>query len=298
MGAVHVFGSINRDLVAFVDALPRPGETVIATSFARFPGGKGANQAVAARRLGARTTMTGSVGDDRDGDELLAFLSSEGVDVSGVGRQTGVPTGTAFVTVGGGQNAIVAVPGANAVWDDPLPLERIAPGDVVLTQFEIPAEVVAAVVRAAAAAGAIAILNPAPARAVEAALLRDVGVMVLNELELAALAGTPLDAADPRALERAARSLRARGPRTVVATLGPAGALVCTADECRMAPAPRVEPADTTGAGDCFIGALAASLAGGEDMAAAVGLANRAAALSVTRRGAAASFPRREELWR
>jgi len=214
-----------------------------------------------------------------------------------VRRHAGVPTGTAFVTVDGADNAIVVVPGANTVWDGPLPLERIALGDVVLAQFEIPPGVVAAVMRAAAAAGATTILNPAPAQAVDPALLRDVGCLVVNELELSALAGAPVDAADLPAVERAAAALRAHGPPTVIATLGAAGALICTAAGCRLAPGERVEPVDTTGAGDCFIGALAASLARGADVTVAAALANRAAAISVTRRGAAASFPYRVELF-
>jgi ribokinase len=290
---IHVFGSIGRDLVSFVPHLPRPGETVIGAEFHEFPGGKGSNQAVAASRLGARTKLVGNVGADAFGETMIAFLAGEGIDVSAVHRREETPTQLAFIWVDrAGENSIVIIPGANWAWDaGALPLDDIAPDDIVMSQFEIPTEIVAAVFRAAKVRGARTILNPAPARAIPDALLADVDHLIVNELELAALSRFAVDPDDRDSVDAAARRVLVRGPQAVITTLGAVGAVISTAAGCVLAPGHRVHAVDTTGAGDCFIGALASSLAQGGGLESAVRFANRAAAISVTRRGAASSLP-------
>lgn len=295
---IHVFGSIGRDLVSFVPHLPRPGETVIGAEFHEFPGGKGSNQAVAARRLGARTKLIGNVGADAFGETMIAFLAGEGIDVSEVRRREGTPTQLAFIWVDrAGENSIVIIPGANWAWDDEdLPLDDIARDDIVMSQFEIPTEIVASVFRGAKARRARTILNPAPARAIPDALLADVDYLIVNELELAALSQLAVDPDDRASVDIAARRVLVRGPQAVITTLGAVGAVISTAAGCVLAPGHRVHAVDTTGAGDCFIGALASSLAQGGELESAVRFANRAAAISVTRRGAASSLPTLSEV--
>jgi ribokinase len=295
---IHVYGSIGRDLVSFVPHLPVPGETVIGAEFHEFPGGKGANQAVAAQRLGGRTRMVGNVGADAYGEAMVAFLRGEGIDVSGVRRRDDAPTQLAFISVDErGENSIVIIPGANWRWDeDALALDEVRAGELVIAQFEIPTPTVAAIFRGAKQRGAMTILNPAPAREIPAALLADVDVLIVNEIELALFAQTPIDAADSASVGRAGRALAARGPRWVITTLGPLGAVLCSAHTEGVVGGHRVDAVDTTGAGDCFIGAFACALADGAPVEDAARFANRAASLSVMQRGAASSFPTRERV--
>jgi ribokinase len=292
---IHVYGSIGRDLVSFVPHLPQPGETVIGTEFHEFPGAKGANQAVAAARLGAATRMVGNVGADAHGEAMLAFLREEGIDVADIRRRDDAPTQLAFISVdAGAENSIVIIPGANWKWDpSALPLDVLAPGQIVIGQFEIPTEIVAAIFRGAKERGATTILNPAPAREIPAALLADVDYLVVNEVELALFAESAAVIADPDAALLAARVLRARGPRCVITTLGPLGAVICGREGEHVVPGRPVDAVDTTGAGDCFIGAFACALDEGLSVEEAARFANAAAAVSVTGRGAASSFPRR-----
>jgi ribokinase len=225
---------------------------------------------------------------------MLVFLGGEGIDVAGVRRREDAPTQLAFISVDvGAENSIVIIPGANWRWDPhALALDAIAPGDLVVAQFEIPTEIVAAVFRGAKERGATTILNPAPAREIPDALLADVDHLVINEVELALFAQTPLAAADPAEALRASRALLARGPRCVITTLGPLGAVICSAQGEHVVPGRRVDAVDTTGAGDCFIGAFACALGEGSALEEAARFANSAAAASVTQRGAASSFPR------
>lgn len=283
-GAVVVVGSANVDLVVPVERHPRGGETVLGGTLTRTPGGKGANQAVAAARAGgAATTLVGALGRDDAADLLLASLTGAGVDVGAVAR-TGLPTGTALITVdAAGENAIVVAPGANdAVAVDAAARERLAAADVVLAQLEVP---VAAVVDAARARrpGAPLVLNAAPSRDLPDALWREVDVLVVNEHEARDLAGP--QAPDP------GRALLDRVPAVVV-TLGGAGSVVLRrgAPDVRV-PGRRVAVVDTTGAGDTFCGVLAARLAGGADLADAARAAGVAAALAVTRHGAQEAVP-------
>ncbi|MFN0305317.1 MAG: ribokinase [Burkholderiales bacterium] len=293
MNRVIVLGSINVDLVAVVDRFPRPGETVLGRDLRKFPGGKGANQAVAATRLGARTAIVGAVGDDPFGAEMLAFLGSVGVDTQHVLVRQDAPTGTAFISICAGENIIVVVPGANASIDarsiDALDLH---PGDVVLCQNEVPMPTVAAALEHARQRGAISILNAAPAVVEAESLLAGCDVLVLNEIELAAYARMPIhgDAALPTVAGAASR-LRARGAQVIIVTLGRRGSVVSLSDRWFHEPGRDVVVVDTTGAGDCFCGALAASLARGMSIESAVKFANVAASIAVQRMGAGPGMP-------
>jgi ribokinase len=280
---IAVVGSINLDLVVPVARHPAPGETVIGGDRAELPGGKGANQAVAAARLGAEVALVGRVGADEAGRRLRDGLAQEGVDVEHVREDPDAPTGMALIAVdGAGENTIVVSPGANArVGEDDVGAagELLAGAPVMLVQHEIPRSAVAAAVRAA---GGTVVLNPAPARE----LVAGVDVVVPNRVELAALAG------DGPPEEAAARL----DARAVVVTLGAEGALVVEGGCTEAIAAPRVEAVDTTGAGDAFCGALAEALARGAAVAEAARWAVRVAAASVTRPGAQGGMPRREDL--
>jgi len=285
-GRVVVVGSANVDLVVPVPRHPGGGETVLGGTLTRHPGGKGANQAVAAARAGgADTTFLGALGEDESADLLRASLEGAGVRTDLLAR-VAEPTGTALITVSpDGENAIVVAPGANSlVTVGPEQAERLAAADVVLAQLEIPVEAVAAAA-AARRPGALLVLNAAPSRDLPADLWPAVDVLVVNEHEAADLAG---EAAEPAAL---ARLLLERVPAVVV-TLGGAGSLVAErGGEPVAVPAFPVEPVDTTGAGDTFCGVLAASLAQGAPLVDAARLAAAAGALATTAPGAQESVP-------
>jgi ribokinase len=285
--AIAVVGSLNLDLVVRVPRLPGPGETVSGDDVFRNPGGKGANQAVAAARLGRRVAMVGCVGDDEAGRELLASLEADGVDRSRVRVVDGVPTGTAFITVGeDGENQIVVSPGANArlTPDDVAAGTALAAAAVTLLQLEVPLETVAA---AARTAGGTVVLNPAPVRALPSALLGEVDVLVPNRVELAQLAAGRV----PATVEEAAELAGRLPARAVVVTLGADGALVVEHGRARHVPAVPVRPVDTTAAGDAFCGGLADALAAGAALEDAARRAVRVAAAACLRQGAQASLP-------
>ena len=286
--AVAVVGSLNLDLVVRVARLPGPGETVTGSDVFRNPGGKGANQAVAAARLGRRVAMVGCVGDDPAGRELLGSLAGAEVDTDRVRVVVGVPSGTAFITVGDdGENQIVVSPGANArltTADVAAARAALESAAVTMLQLEIPLEAVAAA--AATAAGQV-VLNPAPPRELPRDLLAEVDVLVPNRVELAQLAGASV----PEAVEAAA-TLAGRLPaRAVVVTLGADGALVVEDGRATHVPSVPVRPVDTTAAGDAFCGGLADALAGGASLQEAARRAVRVAAAACLRPGAQASLP-------
>lgn len=299
MGAVVVFGSVNRDLVVTTSRLPDPGETVSGLNFQEFPGGKGANQAVAASRMGAKTTLVGALGMDANGAAMRAFLQSEGIDLSALASLPDVPTGVALITVDAcAENSIVVVPGANArVEAGMLPQTLLQKGDCLLAQFEVPISETLAVFRSAHATGAFTMLNPAPMQPVPDALLALTDYLVLNEIELAQISGVD-DIPDALAAIDAIRALRVRRGEhlCVIATLGSEGCLALGPFGQARHSGERVVALDTTGAGDCFTGTLAASLAKGMPLDQALMRSNRAAAISVTRRGAASSMPYLQEL--
>jgi ribokinase len=288
MSRVVVVGSINVDLVVAAGHLPRPGETVVGGEFTRHLGGKGANQAVAAARAGASVVMVGAVGTDADGDESVAALEREGIDVSGI-RRVDAPTGVALIAVApDGENQIVVASGANArVTADDAALNALPPGPgVMLACLEVPMSAVFAAVGAATRIGIQAIVNPGPAYRLAPELLASGLILTPNAEELLAMTG----AAD---IEAGISSLVAGGAGAVVVTLGAHGALLADGPRRRPMPAMAVDVVDTTGAGDTFSGVLAAWLASGHGLDEAVEAANCAAGLSVTRRGARDGMPGR-----
>ena len=290
MSEIVVVGSINLDLVVPVDRVPLVGETVLGGDLQRIAGGKGANQAVAAARLGRRVAMIGRVGDDDAGEMLRSALQGNGVDTASVAVTEGTPSGVALIAVAAdGDNAIVVSPGANARLT-PADLQAAGPAlaqaSVVLLQLEIPPETVAA---AAAAAAGLVILNPAPAPAgpLSAELLAHVDVLVPNQTELATLSGHR-GGLDPQTAARLAAELPCK---QVVVTLGAQGALAVTDGEAVHVPAPSIEPVDTTAAGDAFCAALADALAGGAELVDAARWAVRVGATACLRPGAQPSLP-------
>jgi ribokinase len=298
MRRIYIVGSINRDLVVYVDGLPRPGETIFGNRFQQFPGGKGANQAVAASRLGGDVHFVGNVGSDAFGKEMRDFLAEENIDTSEIAILDTAPTGIALITVdSASENCIVVVSGANMVWHTrDLARMTIERGDIVICQFEIPLEIVESVFERAKKIGATTILNPAPIKSGTERILKNVDYLVVNEVELEAFSGAAVNPDDSISLHAAMAKLRRHGPLAIVATLGPRGAVFNSPAEKYEAQGHKVNAVDTTGAGDCFIGGFAAALAKSDSVADAINFANKAAAVSVTRRGAASSFPRIAEV--
>jgi ribokinase len=292
MAEVLVVGSSNTDLVCRTERIPRPGETVRGASFASYPGGKGANQAVAAARAGARVRFVGAVGNDDMGAQRLAELRAEGIDVTGVRIVDGVPSGVAAIAVDdAGENSIVIVPGAN---DAILPEHAIAAVeqfsyDVLSLTLEIPLAVVAASFDANDRRSP-AVLNAAPYHPDVAGLLNAVDVLVCNELEAGELLGALVTAGNALG---AGDAIRQRGAAAVVITLGASGAALIANDARGIVPAPVVDVLDTTGAGDAFCGCLAAWLANRASLFDAVRAGVCAGALAVGRAGAQPSLPMR-----
>lgn len=292
-----VVGSANADLVVGVDRRPAAGETVLGSDLVIHPGGKGANQAAAAARLGARTTLLARVGDDAHGRLLAQAQRAAGADTAGLLEGKDAPTGVALITVdSAGDNSIVVAQGANA---------RLTPDDVaaarplfetaavVSLQLEIPLETVAAAARTAAETGARVVLNPSPPAPLPDEVLALCDPLVVNEHEARRmLDGRPL-AGEP---EEWATALLGLGPRSVVVTLGAEGALVAGPDGVERVPSPRVEAVDTTGAGDAFTGALGMRLGRGDTLEQAVRYAVRVGSYAVTRPGAQESYPSAGEL--
>ena len=293
-------GSANLDLVVEVETIPVAGETVLGGDLRLIPGGKGANQAVAAARLGRRVAMIGRVGDDDAGRTLRSAMDSAGVDTTSLLTTEGAPSGTALIAVGAdGDNAIVVSPGANgrlSSADVEGATGVLAAADVVLLQLEVPLEAVSAAVRGA---GGTVVLNPAPAPAtmLPPDLLDRVDVIVPNQTELATMAGhaglSPIGEVDPETAVALARGLPIAA---AVVTLGAAGAIVVTPTDATHLPAPAVMPVDTTAAGDAFCGALADALVGGADLVAATEWAVRVGAAATLRQGAQPSLPTRSEV--
>ena len=295
---ITVAGSLNMDFVVKVERLPRAGETVIGSGFVTLPGGKGANQAHAAGRLGGRVRMLGRVGDDAFGRELVASLGSAGVETAGIRVSAGTASGVALIFVeSGGQNQIVVAAGANGRFAPEDVSEDLgAGGGLLLLQLETPLETVERAAALAVERGTRVVLDPAPARPLPDALLARVSVLTPNESEALALVdrgGTSLSIADA---PEVARALRRRGAAAVILKLGPNGAWLEDEDGGRHFPPFAVAAVDATAAGDTFNGALAVALAEGRALAQAVPFANAAAALSVTRLGAQASMPERHEV--
>jgi ribokinase len=291
MTHIAVLGSTNMDLVAYVTKAPQRGETVTGREFRTIPGGKGANQAVAAARAGADVSLIGAVGADAFGSQLRSTLEHSGVDTDHL-RTTEGPSGTAHIVVDDeGGNAIVVIPGANGTVTALAPGDEglIAAADVLLLQLEIPLNAVLAGAEAARRHGVRTLLTPSPVQPLSSQLLASIDLLVPNEHEAAALTGVT----DPR--EAAAALLDQ--VQQVVVTLGAAGSLYAARGAEPVAvPAPQVSAVDSTGAGDTFVGTLAVALAEGREMPEALEWASAAAALSVQRPGASSSMPYRSEI--
>jgi ribokinase len=294
---VTVIGSLNMDLVVRTPRIPKPGETIIGKDFHTIPGGKGANQAVAAAKLGAQVSMVGRVGEDDFGRALLENLSSVSINCDGVKKDPHSATGIALITVeDSGENNIVLATGANmklTVDDLEDAADTIARADIVLLQLESPLAAVEAGLKMAKKRGVITLLNPAPAQSLPDSLLRYVDILVPNETETGLLTGRPVGT--PTQIEEAAEQLRRIGVGTVILTLGERGAFLCSAGGNQMFPAYRVEPIDTTAAGDAFVGGFAVALAELRDLKVAITWGNAAGALAATKLGAQPSLPTRAE---
>lgn len=299
MSDILVVGSLNMDLIVRAPHLPAPGETILGTTYAQAPGGKGANQAVAAVKLGAPVKLIGRVGKDEFGKQLRANLNAVGVDTQYLGQDPDAPTGVALITVDDdGQNSIVVVSGANGNLgreDVDAAANAFRSAGVVVAQLEIPLDTVAYVLERAAHLNTLTILNPAPAQPLAREILQSASVIIPNETEAAQLTGIPVT--DFASAQTAAAALREMGARRIIITLGSRGALWM--DEGANAlelPPFQVKAVDTTAAGDAFVGALAAALSRDKDWLTALAESRAAGALAATRPGAQPALPTRAEL--
>ena len=293
---IVVIGSINMDMVTRAARLPRPGETLIAKEFHTIPGGKGANQAVAAARLGSKVAMVGRVGIDSFGSILLDGLRNDNIDIQMIRRDSSFPTGNASIWVeDSGQNSILVVGGANmqvSIHDVKQAVNLFQQAKFVLLQFEIPLETVHYAVKTARANGAEVLVNAAPAHRSCLDWLNLIDILIVNESEAEALSGIPVN--DPASGLKAAKSLQSKGASTIVLTLGQHGAW-WVGNEEEFFPAFAVKAVDTTAAGDGFVGGLTSALAKGKPWQVAMRFASAVGALTVTRLGAQSSLPTLEE---
>jgi ribokinase len=295
---IAVVGSINMDLVVRTPALPLRGETVIGGSFEMHPGGKGANQAVAASRCGAAVSLVGAVGDDAHGCRLLELLGAEGVSIDGVLTMPGLPTGVALITVeASSENTIVVAAGANSsltAANVEAHADRLSRADALIIQLEIPLDPAQAAAAIARRAGRMTVLNAAPARPLPSELLSITDVLIVNRSEAAILAGSMTEATGEQLIE----VLLGLGCRRIALTLGRDGALFHDGATLHRQSAFAVDSIDSTAAGDAFVGALTVALCEGRPAAEALRLAAAAGALATTVRGAQPSLPRRPAIER
>jgi ribokinase len=295
---IYVIGSSNTDMVIRTQKLPLPGETVLGKDFIINPGGKGANQAVAAARLGGDVTLVAKVGDDLFGKQALEHFRKENINISFVSTDSEVPSGVALIGVDArGENSIMVAPGSNSnltVENVGMAINHVQRGSIILVQLEIPMETVAFSIRKGHNAGCKVIFNPAPASAIDNRLLRHVEVITPNELEAEILTG--IRVLDIPTAQRAAQKLHEMGVANVIITLGSKGAYLLNDSVQMLLPSPPVTPVDTTAAGDCFNGALAVALSEGLAIDQAVSFACEAASISVTRMGAQSSMPYKKEV--
>jgi len=298
VAGVFVVGSINQDLVLAVERRPKPGETVTGADLSMHPGGKGANQAVAAALLGASVALLGRVGGDPFGESLLSELRRKNVNARYVERISAISSGMAFITITpDGENAIVVSPGANHHLE-PSDVEAasaaIQEAGVLVVQMELELGIVCRAAQVAVSGGTRVLMNLAPYREVPPSLLQQTDLLVVNEHEATALLGSPIRGI--RQAVAAAPELLSMGARSAVITLGASGAVVASADSKKHLPAPTVPVVDTTAAGDAFVGALAVKLARGTSLEDAATYAVKAGAATVTKMGAQSSLPTPEIL--
>jgi ribokinase len=295
---IVVIGSANMDMVVKASRIPKPGETVLAGSFFMNPGGKGANQAVAAARLGGEVTFISKVGNDVFGKQSFQLLEDEGINTFYMLSDDELPSGVALITVDEvGENSIVVASGASANFlpaDLEDALDEIAGAGIVLMQLEIPLETVHFVAKYAASKGVQVILNPAPANTLSLELLSYIDVITPNQHEAGMISGIKVQ--NIKDAQKAAAAIYGMGVKNVVITLGAFGAVVCQEGKTKVVTAPKVEAIDTTAAGDVFCGYLAVGLSEKKTLLEAVKFACMGAAISVTRMGAQSSIPYRSEL--
>jgi ribokinase len=296
--SIVVVGSTNTDMVVKTTRLPAPGETILGGNFLMNAGGKGANQAVAAARLGGAVTFVAKTGNDIFGKNALQLFATEGIDTQYIREDENHPSGVALITVDErGENCIVVASGANAQLSaadvaDAAPALQTA--SLLLMQLEVPLDAVVYAAQEASAHGVRTILNPAPACPLPDDLWQHIAILTPNEKEAELLSGVSI--AGKESAARAAAVLRQKGVGVVIVTLGAEGALICDEEGELLVPAPKVTAVDTTAAGDVFNGALAVALSEGKAMKDAVAFAVQAASISVTRMGAQASAPYRQEV--
>ncbi|RNC84678.1 MAG: ribokinase [Balneola sp.] len=295
---IVVVGSSNTDMVIYSDRIPRPGETILGGTFKMNPGGKGANQAVAAARLGGNVSFVSSIGSDIFGKESLSNFNEAGIDSQYVSIQAGTPSGVALILVDAqGENSIAVASGANSsitTADIDKATPAIQAAQFMLIQLEIPLPIVSYCLEIAEQENCKVILNPAPAQALDDKDLQRISIITPNETEAEILTG--ITVTDLESARKAATALRDKGIEYVIITLGSQGAYVLTSTMDQIIPTQKVTAVDTTAAGDTFNGALAVALSENMELKEAVAFANRAAAISVTRKGAQASVPFRKEL--
>jgi ribokinase len=295
---ITVVGSLNMDLIVRTPRIPSPGETIIGSGFHTAPGGKGANQAVAAARLGAQVSMVGRVGKDEFAATLLENLKLANVNTQFVIQDPEASTGVALIEVDdSGENSIVVASGANmrvTSLDVDAAQEAISAADLLLLQLEIPLKTVLQAAVLAKRKNVTVILNPAPARKLTSELLRLVDIIIPNETETALLTGLPVDSQSE--IRVAASSLLTSGVKTIILTLGENGALLTQEGKSDKFPAFQVNPVDTTAAGDAFVGGFAVALAEGKSVTEAIRWGNAAGALATTRLGAQPSLPIRQDV--
>ena len=298
MSRILVIGSSNTDMVIKTKKLPAPGETILGGTFLMNPGGKGANQAVAAARLGGKVTFITKRGNDLFGNQAVGLLMREGIDTQHVVKDIELPSGVALITVdSAGENSIVVAPGSNGnlVQEDiPLSIFETIKFEILLLQLEIPISTVEFSAVTASDHNIKVILNPAPACKLSDTLLKHTWLITPNEIETETITGVTIT--DITSAEHAAALIQQRGVKNVIITLGEAGAFVKSEDFTGIVPGVKVIPVDTTAAGDIFNGALAVAISEGKGMKDAVVFANLAASISVTRMGAQASAPYRNEI--
>jgi ribokinase len=298
MSRIIVIGSSNTDMVIKTEKLPAPGETILGGTFLMNPGGKGANQAVAAARLGGKVTFITKRGNDLFGNQAVGLLMREGIDIQHVVKDLDFPSGVALITVDStGENSIVVAPGSNAnllIEDIPPEIFETGKFEILLLQLEIPINTVEDSAVRASEHGIKVILNPAPACKLSENLLKNVWLITPNETEAEAITGKQIT--DIASVEIAAALIHERGVKNVIITLGETGAFVKAENYTGLIPGIKVSPVDTTAAGDVFNGALAVAVSEGKDLYDAVVFANKAASISVTRMGAQASAPYRNEI--
>ena len=296
-GKIVIIGSTNTDMTAFCDTMPLPGETVLGNEFVMGPGGKGANQAVAAKRLGGEVMFICKVGEDIFGENTIRHFKEEGLDTSGV-MLSKKPSGVALITVDkSAENCIVVASGANNDYTEEnirSCRDKIEACDILLMQLEIPVPAVLEAARIASGTGKFVVLNPAPACDLPEEIFKYISLFIPNETELQRYSG--MEVFDEESAKKAARSLMEKGVGNIIVTMGSKGSLICEGKTASFVKARKVKAVDTTGAGDCYCGALCVALSEGKGLIEAAEFATKASALAVQRPGAQNAMPYRKEI--